>query len=105
MLLSSVLAIQGSAERRVQACINCHGPGGSGEPPAYPYLAGLDAKYIAAALQAWKDGTRTNDTGQQMLGIARALTPEDVAAVADYFASLPPPKPSPLDIVQAPAAR
>ena len=97
-----VLAMTGDPQRRVQACINCHGPGGVGEPPAMPYLAGLDATYLSAALNAWKDGTRRNDAGQQMATIAKAMTPEDVAAVAQYYASLPPPKPAPLNLVQAP---
>jgi cytochrome c553 len=34
------LAKIGSAERRIQNCDNCHGPGGAGEPPAIPYLGG-----------------------------------------------------------------
>jgi cytochrome c553 len=100
-----VLAMTGDTERRVQACINCHGPGGVGEPPAMPYLAGLDANYISAALNAWKDGTRRNDAGQQMAAVAKALTPEDVAAVAQHYASLPPPRPAPLNLVQAPVPR
>jgi cytochrome c553 len=95
-----VLATIGNAERRVQACDSCHGPGGIGEPPASPYLAGLDADYIVAAMNAWRDGTRRNDAGQQMATIAKAMPPDDVAAVARYYASLPPPKAWPLHIVR-----
>jgi hypothetical protein len=29
-----LLAKVGSAPRQIQACDNCHGPGGGGEPPA-----------------------------------------------------------------------
>lgn len=95
-----VLATTGDAGRRVQACNTCHGPGGIGEPPASPYLAGLDASYIIAATNAWRDGTRRNDAGQQMATVAKAMTPDDIAAVAQYYASLPPPKPWPLHVVQ-----
>lgn len=96
-----LLANQGEPTNRVQACVNCHGPGGIGELPLLPYLAGLDAGYIRSALNAYRDGTRRNDAGQQMAVIAKALRPEDVAAVARYYAGLTPPKPAPLTLVQA----
>jgi cytochrome c553 len=51
-----VLAKVGSAERQIQACDNCHGPGGAGEPPAIPSLAGQYANYIAFTLREWQHG-------------------------------------------------
>ena len=97
-----VLATLGDEALGVQGCRNCHGPGGKGEPPNIPYLAGLDAYYLSAALNAWKDGTRTNDAGLQMFTVVAALPGSDIAAVAQYYASHPPPGPAPPDIVQAP---
>jgi cytochrome c553/cytochrome c2 len=97
-----VLAMHGDDGLGVQACRNCHGPGGVGEPPNIPYIAGLDAEYHAAELTAWKEGTRTNDAGQQMFRVAAALSAEDIGAVAQYYASLTPPKPAPPNLVQAP---
>jgi len=67
------------------ACNNCHGPGGSGEPPAIPLLAGQFDPYIAAQLRDWRDGTRKNDGGQQMAGLAKRLDDRDIAAVAAYY--------------------
>jgi cytochrome c553 len=98
-----VLATTGDNDRRVAACANCHGPGGAGEPPAYPYLAGLDSGYLTAALKAWKNGTRKNDGGQQMGSIANALSEADIDAAAQFYANLPPPKPVPVTLVQATA--
>src|SRR5438094_2154334 len=98
-----VLAIEGDNRLAVQACRNCHGPGGVGEPPNIPYIAGLDAGYHSAELTAWKQGTQTNDAGQQMFRVAAALSAEDINAVAHYYASLPPPKPAPLNLLQAPS--
>ncbi|MGZ5093511.1 MAG: c-type cytochrome [Burkholderiales bacterium] len=95
-----ILAMTGDNNHRVPACVNCHGPGGIGEPPVYPYLAGLDAAYMTAALNAWRNGTRRNDGGQQMATIANALTPDDIAAVAQHYASLTPPKPIPVTLAQ-----
>lgn len=98
------VATQGDPERRVQGCINCHGPDGIGEPPAIPYVAGLDANYIVSAMNAWREGTRRNDAGQQMATVAKALTPEAISDVAQYYAALAPPGPAALDLVQAPPA-
>jgi cytochrome c553 len=100
-----VLATQGDDRLGVQACRNCHGPGGVGEPPNIPYIAGLDANYLSAALKAWKEGTRTNDAGQQMFTVVTPLSAEDIDAVAQYYASLRPPKPAPPNLVQAPSPR
>jgi cytochrome c553 len=99
-----ILATDGDNRLGVQACRNCHGPGGVGEPPNIPYLAGLDASYIASEMNAWKQGTRTNDAGQQMFTIATAMSLDDINAVAEYYASLTPPAPAPRGLVQAPPA-
>jgi cytochrome c553/cytochrome c2 len=96
-----VLATSGDRERGVQACINCHGPGGTGQPPAAPYLAGLDDGYIRATLNAWKEGRRSNDAGQQMAVIAKALSSEDIDAVSRYYAGETSPRPAPANLVQA----
>ena len=98
-----VLANDGDNALGVPACRNCHGPGGVGEPPNIPYIAGLDAGYHTAELTAWKQGTRTNDAGQQMFRVAAALSAEDINAVAQYYASLAPPKPAPHNLLQAPS--
>src|SRR2546425_1087395 len=47
------LATAGDESLHVQACQNCHGPGGTGFGNLVPYLAGLDAKYLDAALHEW----------------------------------------------------
>lgn len=75
----------------MQACINCHGPGGAGEPPVYPYLAGQHASYLKTALEEWKSGKRTNDPSGQMNTIAKRLSDGDIAALSGYYASLTPP--------------
>ncbi|MGZ5200959.1 MAG: c-type cytochrome [Telluria sp.] len=88
------LAAKGDESKRVQACANCHGPGGAGEPPIYPYLAGQHANYLTAAMAAWKSGARKTDQSGQMLQIAYALSDADVAALSAYFSSQPAPPPA-----------
>jgi cytochrome c553 len=79
------LAVEGSADKAIPACNNCHGPGGAGEPPAIPSLAGQFGPYISAQLRDWRGGTRKNDGGQQMAGLAKRLDDHDIAAVAAYY--------------------
>lgn len=89
------LASVGDATLRVQACANCHGPEGRGEPPDYPYLAGQFAGYLASALAEFRAGQRTTDPTGQMPAIARQLRDADVAALAAYFAARGAPPPAP----------
>ena len=78
------LAKVGDAARELQSCDNCHGPGGAGEPPAIPYLAGQYARYIAFQLTMWKRGFR-NNSPDAMADVAKRLDKQEIAAVAAYF--------------------
>src|SRR5205085_2439114 len=80
----------GDNAKGVQACANCHGPGGMGTGELYPYLAGQHPNYLTATLGAWRDGTRNDDPSGQMPQIAKSLAPEDIAAVAAYYAGQAP---------------
>jgi cytochrome c553 len=84
------LAAVGSAERGVQACLNCHGPDGVGLLPTYPYLAGQFALYLEGELRDWKTGARKGDALGIMEDIARRLSDEEITAVSLYYASLRP---------------
>lgn len=84
-----ILATVGDNGLRVQACENCHGPGGRGQPPFGPYLAGLHARYFEAEMQAFRRGTRRTDPSGQMAVIARQLDEADIAALAEHYASRP----------------
>jgi len=77
-----VRATLGDNELRVQACQNCHGPGGSARPPYTPYLAGLDREYLRGELLAFRSGARRTDPSGQMNFIARHLSEADIAALA-----------------------
>jgi cytochrome c553 len=78
------LAQIGDESKHLQSCDDCHGPGGAGEPPAIPYLAGQYAHYIAFQLQMWQRGFRKSSP-DAMEYIAKRLDDRDVAAVAAYF--------------------
>ena len=79
-----VLATTGSAEKDIPSCNNCHGPGGAGEPPAIPYLAGQYGSYITSTLHMWQQGYRKNSP-EAMEVVAQKLGAEDIAAVSAYY--------------------
>jgi cytochrome c553 len=84
------LAKVGDAARRIQSCDNCHGPGGVGEPPAIPYLAGQYAHYTAFTLHMWQQGYRKNSP-DAMGVMANMLNEQEIAAVAAYYQQVPSP--------------
>jgi len=84
------LAKVGSATRGIQSCGNCHGPGGIGEPPAIPYLAGQYGHYIAFTLRMWQRGYR-NNSPDAMAVVAKKLSEQEIAAVAAYYQQVQSP--------------
>jgi len=79
------LAAVGNAEKGIPACVNCHGPQGTGNPPSVPYLAGQYANYMVYQLELWKEGVRDNDAMDVMSAIASKMTSEDMRAVSEYY--------------------
>jgi len=87
------LGAVGSAEKGIPACVNCHGPSGTGNPPSVPYLAGQYAGYMSHQLRLWKRGVRDNDALNVMSSIASKMTEDDMRAVSEYYARVRPPEP------------
>ncbi|MFD2641577.1 c-type cytochrome [Pseudomonas japonica] len=81
------LALYGDWSRQIPGCVQCHGPGGSGVGEHFPPLAHQPAGYLTAQLNAWRDGSRHNDPNQLMAGVAKAMTDDEVKAIAEYFAA------------------
>ena len=81
---------QAAGKAAAAACAGCHGDDGNSGTPTTPSLAGQDAQYFAAALRAYKDGTRNNET---MRGLATGLDEPAIKNLAAYYASLQPQAP------------
>ena len=73
------------------SCAGCHGEQGVSSNPAWPSLAGQDARYLAGALKAYKDGSRTDAT---MKALVASLDDRTINDIASYYAGLPPGHPS-----------
>ncbi|MGE7989735.1 c-type cytochrome [Pseudomonas sp. NPDC089554] len=82
------LALYGDWQRNIPGCVQCHGPGGAGIGEHFPPLSGQPAAYLAAQLDAWRGGTRSNDPNQLMVGVAKAMTADEVKAISEFFAQL-----------------
>jgi len=86
----AVIAAQGNTAK-APACALCHAFDGSSDGSgAFPRIAGQPSDYLSQQLRAYASGVRANAI---MAPIARALSPEDIADVASYYASLETPFP------------
>jgi cytochrome c553 len=61
-------------------CAGCHGDTGVGGNPATPNLAGQDAQYFAAAVRAYKDGSRHDETMKSLVASLDEPATKDLAA-------------------------
>jgi cytochrome c553 len=78
------IAATGISAKGVPACGVCHGPGGVGESPTIPYLAGQFAQYTASQLRLWQQGSRRNS--REAMGVfAKKLDDDEIAALAAYY--------------------
>jgi cytochrome c553 len=75
-----------AGEKKAAMCIGCHGIVGyqASFPEVHkvPMISGQGAKYIVAALNAYKKGERKHPT---MKGISVSLTDADMADLAAYY--------------------
>ena len=69
------------------ACASCHAADGGGQG-AFPRLAGLEAAYLQKQLQDFASGSRQHALMQP---IAKALSRDEQAAMAAYYAAMPVP--------------
>ena len=67
-------------------CVACHGVNGTARQPGTPHLGGQDEAYLVLALNAYRDGSRK---AAAMNAISNALQPDDIEALARWYASQP----------------
>ncbi len=87
-----VLAYEGDWSVGVPACFSCHGSLGWGVEDLFPPLAGQHPVYTLRQLGAWIGGTRINSPVRLMEEVALGLSRRDRHAIADFLATLPPPR-------------
>jgi len=78
-------------EAVLAACLACHGGGGVSQTPLTPSLGGQPSFFVIAQLFLFREGRRDSAA---MNTAAKGLSDEELRALADLIARLPPP-PSP----------
>ena len=68
------------------SCFLCHGAEGESASEVFPRLAGQNAEYIAKQLENFKSGKRKSSA---MANMVTDLSPEDMAALGQFYASRP----------------
>ena len=76
----------------IRACAYCHMPNGKGRPSNAP-VAGLPTAYFLETLNDFRNDLRKTaeprkTNTNQMIAIAKAMTPEEMQAAAEYFGSM-----------------
>ena len=79
------LVFAGDPQRGIPPCAACHGPGGY--KLGAPALQRQQASYIEEQLVGFAQGLRQNDIFEQMRIIARHLTPDEMHALAAFYAA------------------
>ncbi|GAB1385288.1 c-type cytochrome [Melaminivora sp.] len=104
LLLTGLAQAQTASEAEAQArkiiggsCFLCHGSDGESASEVFPRLAAQNAEYIAKQLEQFKSGARKSTA---MASMVTKLSPEDMRALGQFYASRPahqePPKDAPL---------
>jgi cytochrome c553 len=76
----------GTPPEAATTCSACHGNTGKGTIDENPTLSGQHADYLAQALNDYRLGKRENPV---MGSFAKALTPAEIKALAEYFSKQP----------------
>lgn len=81
----------GIADKKIPACMSCHGPSGAGilgggsSIVAFPRLGGQHKAYVVDQMKFYKSGQRVNNI---MADIASRMSDEEVNAVANFIQGL-----------------
>lgn len=79
-----------AAPATLDACAECHGADGMGQGnPMVPVIAGIPAGHIEEAIFAYVDGARLCVREPRMCETVAALSEDEVAEFAEYYAGKP----------------
>lgn len=78
---------EGVMATAVPACGGCHGEDGTGNDK-FPYIGSQNSVYVVNQLANFKTGARDNDPKGVMRAVAKRMTDEEIAAVAEFIQTL-----------------
>lgn len=71
----------------IEQCAYCHGADGIARDTEVPHLAGQNERYLYNQMLAFRSGKRPH---KEMRFLARDMTTAEIAAIAAYYAAMPP---------------
>jgi cytochrome c553 len=71
----------------IEECAACHGLDGIARDTEVPHLAGQNERYLFNQMMAFRSGKRAH---KEMRYMARHMSVQEIAALAAYYAALPP---------------
>lgn len=74
----------GAPLRNIAPCVSCHG--GVDQKLGAPWIEGMPKDYLVAQLQAFRSGSRRNDSEAQMRNVVRAMTDAEIEDVSAFYA-------------------
>jgi cytochrome c553 len=74
----------GAPLRNIAPCIACHGS--VAQKVGAPWLEGMPRDYLVTQLTNFRSGMRHNDGESQMRNMARAMTTQEIAELAAFYA-------------------
>lgn len=92
LLLAAPPAVAQTVEQRVELCYVCHGRNGHSQTPLIPSIGGQPSFFVVAQLFLFRDDRRGR-ASRGMIDAVRTLSNDDLRALGEFFAGLPPPAP------------
>jgi cytochrome c553 len=89
-VLAGFPACAQSQQEHISTCFACHGEKGQSQLPEVPSLGAQPAFYTLVELVMFRDKLRITEPMNEM---TKGLSDDDLRAVSDIIAKLPPPKP------------
>lgn len=83
--VDSMAADAAAGKAKAAQCAACHGANGISPMGLYPNLAGQKEQYTVKQINDFRSGARKDPTMQAMVA---ALTDDDIANLAAYYASI-----------------
>ncbi len=77
-----------AGKAKAAVCAACHGQNGMATINTYPNLAGQNEQYLVLSMKAYKSKQRNGGMASVMQAQMAAMSEEDIANLAAYYASL-----------------
>lgn len=90
--LGAQIVREGSVADHIPSCQDCHGPTSHARNPAFPLLAGQDARYLRDQLRLFRDKVRGGSPYAELMEAVRAheLSDAQIEAVSAWYGSVSP---------------